>query len=231
MAHGIAAATLAYRLSIDAGDAAHRGEVDGAPVVDRRPEDCALVPAIVGDELQRMPGERRVVGTSIVGELERRHYRADRLSDPLAREGLVGGRQIFADLHCDLELDDETNVIGGAHARWRAMQRRLEHHAGLRLLDADEAAHLRARQRELVARDAAELHGAQRDVRVLDGVRFGDRARRELGRQRREAAAPLVRVKEVLCCLGEHGRMRGTDACSCRTLRKAAAGRRRCSAR
>src|SRR5207237_1289164 len=136
---------LARHAPVDRGDAAHGGEVDVAPVLDRHAEHRALVPAVVGDELERMPGELAIVGVAIVGELDRRHHRAHEGRDAAARIGRIGGRQVGRHFHGELELDDQMDIVRGAHARGRAVQGRGEHDAGLGSIDADEALHLAGR--------------------------------------------------------------------------------------
>jgi hypothetical protein len=62
-----------------------RGEIDAVPVLHRLAEHRSLVPRVVRDQHQRMRCERRVIRVAIVGDLERRHQRADRRRDRFPR--------------------------------------------------------------------------------------------------------------------------------------------------
>jgi hypothetical protein len=203
VAHRVGAAPFAHALAVDRGHAARRAEVQPLPGLDRVAEHRAFVPGVVGDELERVLAQLGVVGVAVVGQLERRHHRAHRLRHALVKERGVGRRQVLGHLHRDLELDQQPAVVGGAHAGRRAAHARLEHGPCLRVVHADEAAHLRAGERNLVADDGAELLRAQRDEGILDGVRLLAGPGRELCRQRREALAPLVRFEQPLRRLPE----------------------------
>ena len=89
-----------------------------------------------------MACELRIVGMAIVGDLDRGHRRLHEGREALSRVRCVRSRQISGQAEGDLELDDEVHVVGGAHPGGRLVERRLEHHAGLRLFDADKSLHL-----------------------------------------------------------------------------------------
>jgi hypothetical protein len=116
-------------------------QVQRFPFPDRLAEHGAFVPAVGRDEFIRVAGKLRVVGVAVVGDLDRRHDRADRLLDAFPVEGGVGHRQVLADLDADLEFHDQSHVVRGPDLRRRAADQRAQDDPGLGRVDTDEAPH------------------------------------------------------------------------------------------
>src|SRR2546427_8863635 len=88
--HCLRALALAHLLAVDGRDASYRGEVDVLPFMQRVAEDGALVPAVVGDQIERVLRQLRVNRPAVVRQLDRRHDAAYRPRDAAAEERGVG---------------------------------------------------------------------------------------------------------------------------------------------